>query len=255
MSLRRKTGAWAKEFVHLFRGPIMIEMHREPPEHYLGYVLDTKVPVILIPGVLSKWGYMKQLGDKISLLGHPVHIVPELKNNLFSIPTSAKLLHKLVIRIVPKGAHRVERRAAHIRRYMEEKDLKGVVLVAHSKGGLIGKHLLTHQNEDGRVLGLVAIATPFSGSSLAKLIPHRAFRELDLGSEIIKDLQQHIGINRKIISIYPSYDTHVRAPEGSYLEGASENIEIPIGGHTVVSDTQIQEAVIAAVEKITRWNA
>lgn len=252
MHIHKKAGAWAKEFVQLFRGPIMMEIHRDPPEHYLGYVIDGKVPVILIPGVLNKWGYMKKLGDTISLLGHPVHIVPELGNNIDSIPSSAKILHKIVVRVVPKEEHRIHARARAIRAYIEKKDMKGAVIVAHSKGGLIGKYLLAHFNADERVLGLVAIATPFSGSSLAKLIPHRAFKELDIESGIIKDLQQHMGINKKIISIYPSYDTHVWAPQGSRLEGA-ENIEVPIGGHSVVDNEHVQEAVAKAVEKITHW--
>jgi triacylglycerol lipase len=253
MRLHTKVGAWAKEFVQLFRGPILMEIHREPPTHYLGYTLDGKVPVILIPGVLNKWSYMKKLGDKISLLGHPVHIVPELKNNIFSVPVSARLLHKLVVRLIPAHAHHVSRRVETFRSYLESKDLKGVVLVAHSKGGLIGKYLLAHHNADSRVLGLVAVATPFSGSAMANLMPQDAFKELQQDSNIIRDLQSHMAVNKKIISIYPEYDTHVWAKEKSYLEGAAENIEIPIGGHSVIDATIVQEAVIAAVEKITRF--
>lgn len=254
MHLHGKAGAWAKEFIQLFRGPIVMELYRKPPEHYLGYVLDGKVPVILIPGILNKWGYMKKLGDKISMLGHPVHIIPELGTNLDTIPSSAKTLHKIVLRVVPAAHRHIHEHAEALRAYLEKKDIRGAVIVAHSKGGLIGKYFLAHFNTDTRVLGMVAIATPFSGSALAKLIPHRAFKELHNESQVIKDLQQHNGINKKIISVYPSYDTHIWAPEGSYLPGA-ENIEVPIGGHSVVDNGQVQEAVIAAVERITRLAA
>lgn len=249
-----KAGAWAKELVYVVRGPVINALRRDPPKHYLGYTIDGKVPVILIPGVLDRWGSMKGLGDKISLLGHPVHIVPELGANIESIPRSAKILHALVTNLMPKQPatlHQVRAEAESIRTYIEQKDLKGIVLVAHSKGGLIGKYLLAHYNHDKRVLGLVTVATPFSGSAVAKLIPHSSMRELETGSEIIAYLQTHTDVNKKIISIYPEYDTAVWAPKGSYLEGA-ENIEVPVHGHNVLNTTAIQAAVLTAVEKLTR---
>src|SRR3989344_1997178 len=253
MGLHKKAGAWTREFVQLFRGPIIGALYRKPPRHYLGYTVDGRVPVVLIPGILNKWGHMKKLGDELSLLGHPAHIVPELGLNIHSIPLSARILHSLAVELLPKSRRLppVRKHAEAIRNLIEKKDLKGVVLVAHSKGGLIGKYLLAHHNQDGRVFGLVAIATPFSGSALAKLVPHGSFKELRIDSEIISDLQGHIGINKKIISIYPEYDTHVWTPRGSYLEGA-ENIEVPVHGHSIVETKEIRAAVLEAVEKLTR---
>ncbi len=253
MHVGHKVGAWTNDFVQLFRGPIINEFYKEPPEHYLGYTLDGRVPVILIPGILNRWGYMKKLGNKISLLGHPVHIVPELGLNISNIPSSARLLHSLVVQLTPKNRRMlpdVQKDAEAIRKHIEAKNLKGIVLVAHSKGGLIGKYLLAHHNHDGRVLGLIAVATPFSGSALVKMIPHSSFTELKMDSKIISDLQKRSEVNRQIVSIYPEYDTHIWAPKGSYLEGA-ENIEVPVHGHSVLDKKEIQTAVLKAVEKIT----
>jgi len=231
-------------------------IHRDPPKHYLGYTIDGKVPVVLIPGILGKWGFMKSLGDKISRRGHPVYIVPELGYNIYNIPTSAKTLRSLIVHIIPKRGHvppKISRGAEAVRKLIEEEDLSGVVLVAHSKGGLIGKYLLAHHNIDNRVLGMVAIASPFSGSAMAKLIPHDSFKELRADSEIIQDLERHRKANERIISIIPEYDNHVWAERGSFLESAAENIEVPIHGHhKVLFDKKVLSLVLSAIEKISK---
>lgn len=232
-----------------------MNVYTKPPKHYLEYTVAGKVPVILIPGILGRWGYMKTLGDKISLRGHPVYIVPELGMNIYSVPSSAKMLRALVVQAVPKLGHippKVARGAQVVRKFLEEKNIKGAVIVGHSKGGLIGKYLLAHYNADHRVLDMVAIATPFSGSALAKLIPHDSFKELKSDSEVIADLERHQKVNASIISVFPEYDTHIWADSGSYLEGAMENIEVPIGGHnTLVANKEIQKVVLKAVDTFT----
>lgn len=254
MHTAHKAAAWGKEFFELFRGTAVNAWHTTPPEHYLGYMLDGRVPVVLIPGIMNRWGYMKSLGDKISLLGHPVHLVPELGNNISSIPESAKMLDRVVSVLVPhhQKLHHIKKGAEAVRRFIEQKDIKGVVLVAHSKGGLIGKYLLMHYNHDHRVLGLVAMAAPFSGSAIAKLFPHHAFKELHHDSDILQDLKRAGHVNERIISIYPEYDTHVWAEKKSFLDGALENIELPLHGHSIVTSRLAQTAVIAGVEKLTR---
>src|SRR5258708_5858102 len=234
MHIAKKTHTWLKEIVQIFHGAVIMNIYTEPPRHYLGYTIAGKVPVILIPGILGKWGYMKELGDKLSLRGHPVYIIPELEMNIFSIPFSAKMLRALVIRAVPTPFHvqpRVIKGAETVRKFIEQKNLKGAIIVAHSKGGLIGKYLLSHYNPDHRVLGMVTISTPFAGSALAKFIPHQAFKELKTDSEIIADLERHKKTNSQIISVFPEFDTHIWSKSGSYLQGAADNIQVPVGGH------------------------
>ena len=159
--------------------------------------------------------------------------------------------------IIPKFGHippKISKGAQIIRNFIEKENLKGAILVAHSKGGLIGKYLLAHHNIDNRVLGMIAIATPFSGSAMAKLIPHDSFKELKTDSEIFHDLERHKKINGQIISIFPEYDTHIWAEKGSFLEGA-ENIEVPVGGHdTLLRNKKIQKAVITSIDNITAKN-
>ena len=252
--MHTKALGWLVDYGYMVRGAAASMIYRKPPAHYQGYKVAGKVPVILIPGILGKWSFMKKLGDKISLEGHPVYIVPELGYNIYSIPSSAKTLRTLIVHAFPKRGHivpRVSRGAEHIKKLVEDKKLEGAILVAHSKGGLIGKYFLAHYNTDNKVLGMIAIATPFAGSSMAKLVPLDPFMELDTDSKIIHDLEKHQDINKKIVSIRPEYDNHVWAEKGSFLEGA-HNIEVHVSGHhKVVFDKEVQNAVLKSIDAIT----
>jgi len=197
---------WIVDYIYMIHGQATAFLYRKPPKHYLGYVIKDKAPVILIPGILEKWGFLKGLGDKISLEGHPVYIIPKLGYNLKDIPKSAKTVREII----------------------EEKDIGNAVIVAHSKGGLIGKYLLSFLNADGRVRKMISIATPYSGTSLVKYLPSKQLKDFRTDSEIIKALQSHKEANKKIISVSPIFDNHVW--EGSLLEGA-ENITVDEKGH------------------------
>jgi len=190
----------------MLRGQATAFLYRQPPKHYLGYVIENKVPVILIPGILEKWGFLKNLADKISLDGHPVYIIPKLGYNLKDIPTSAKIVRDLI----------------------EEKNIVKAVIIAHSKGGLIGKYLLSFFNADGRIMRMISIATPYSGASLAQYLPGKSAKDFKSESEILKQLQSHQEVHKSIISVSPVFDNHVW--ESSALEGAT-NITIDEKGH------------------------
>lgn len=202
----RKVKVWINDYLHLARG--LFYYFQKPPKHYLGYIVPDKSPVILIPGIGGRWNFLKKLGDKISLAGHPVYIVPDLGHNFKSIPRSAEIVRKVI----------------------DDNNLKDMIIVAHSKGGLIGKYILVYLNSDKRVKQLVALATPFSGSHLARIVPHKSFHELLPDSEVIQDLSKHMEVNNKIISVYPIYDNSIWHKNGPKLDGA-KNIEVKVAGH------------------------
>ncbi len=201
----RRVLYWLSDYAHVARGWASMYWHRNPPKHYLGHIVKGKAPVILIPGITNKWAFLKKLGDKISLEGHPVYIVPKLGHNLTDIPTSAKIVEDVI----------------------DKNHLNDVTIVAHSKGGLIAKYLLVH---DKRVNKLIAIATPFSGSHFARAFILKSFKELSPASKIITDLNMNEEINKRIISLIPVFDNHVWHKSGSYLKGA-QNIKVDIHGH------------------------
>lgn len=227
----KKINAWIKDYAYLFSQGTIMYFKRTPPKHYLGHIIDGKVPVIILPGIFGRWAFLKPIADHISLLGHPIYIVPKLGNNIGDIPTSSQ----------------------KVREVIEENNLKNVVIVAHSKGGLITKYLMLHENPDKRVKGLIAIATPFHGSSIGKFIPHYSIKELSSDSSIIKYLEEHNEINKNIVSIIPSYDNYVWHSEGSHLLGAMANINVSVAGHhKVLSDKIVWDKVVEWIEKISR---
>ncbi|MDO8560772.1 MAG: alpha/beta hydrolase [bacterium] len=220
---------WIRDYAHLTKGGVLMYWHSSPPEHYLGFVIEGKNSLIILPGILNKWAFMKQLADTLSREGHPVYIIPQLKNNVFDIPSSAKKVRELI----------------------DLENIKDAIIVAHSKGGLIGKYLLAFNNADNRVKGMVAIATPFSGSILAKLIPHKAFRELVPGSKVVEELKLNGEVNKKIISVMPVYDNHVWAEEGSRLDGALDNVVLGVKGHhKIVFDKKVIDVIKGSIEKL-----
>jgi len=175
-------------------------------------------PVVLIPGVYERWHFLRPIADALSAAGHPVHVVRELGINDRAIPGSA----------------------ARVLRFLEARDLRGVALVAHSKGGLIGKAAML-DDADGRIDRLVAVATPFSGSRMADLMVVPALRAFRPAHPVIRRLVGERAVNARITSIYPSFDPHI--PEGSTVDGGT-NVQLDVVGHFRILEAP---ATIAAV--------
>jgi pimeloyl-ACP methyl ester carboxylesterase len=183
-------------------------------------------PLVILPGVYEPWTFMIPLIDHIKDSGRSVHVIPDLGLNRRTIPESAEIAQ----------------------RYLEELGLSGVTLIAHSKGGLIGKHMMLHDDHgDGRVESLIAISTPFSGSRRARYFLNRTVRDFLPTEPTLAALSENEVVNARITSIYAEWDLHI--PEGSFLPGA-HNVPLPLGGHfRVVGDPLVFAAVDAALEK------
>lgn len=220
---------WIIDYLYLLRGKLFMFLYTNPPKYYLDSALKGKVPIILIPGIANKWGFLKHLADFISAKGHPVYIVDKLKFNFFDIKTSAEIVREII----------------------DKNNLEKAIIVGHSKGGLIGKYFLIHENKDNRINGLIAIGAPFSGSRLANYTLHKSFKELSPQSRTIREMKSNITVNSKIISIMPAFDTRVWHKEGSNLLGAI-NIKVQINGHhKVIFD---KNAINQIIESIGKFN-
>ncbi len=221
---------WIIDSLHQIYGTTRYFHKGGPPQHYLDYVLTDKCPVIILSGLFGPWQDLKHLADEISLRGHPTYVIPKLGFNLQDIPTSAKTVRELI----------------------DENNINNCVIVAHSKGGLIGKYVLVHFNPDKRVCGMVSIATPYSGLEMADRFPIKSLLEVGMKSQIIADLKSHSEVNPQIISIAPLYDHLIPQEKGSFLEGA-ENITVDvIGHHTVIYRRETRDVIIQSIEKLSK---
>lgn len=219
----RRARYWARDYVYVTRRQLRGPFEREVP---VAFPEGDRAPVVLLAGVLEPWTLLLPAAERLNQLGHPVHVVPELAYNLASLDSAAEVALAGVV----------------------ARDLREVILVAHSKGGLVGKRMLA-LDRDGRIRGLVAIATPFNGSSLARLVPSRTIRALSPDDPAIQSLAERSELNHLITSIYPSFDPHI--PDGSHLEGAT-NIQVAAIGHfRILKDPEVLDAVVAAAERLS----
>lgn len=181
-------------------------------------------PVLLLPGVYEPWHFLRHIGDRLNAAGHPVHVVREIRYNAAEIRDVAALAQ----------------------RYLDEHRLEHVALVAHSKGGLVGKHMMAIDDTDHRIESLVAIVTPFAGSKMARFMLVRTLRAFLPTDETISRLAANMVINARITSIYGEFDPQI--PGGSALQGAT-NVQLPIVGHfRLLVDERVIREVLTAVD-------
>jgi pimeloyl-ACP methyl ester carboxylesterase len=165
-----------------------------------------KTPILVIPGVYESWKFLQPLIVALHERGHPVHVVDPLRHNRRPVTTGAGLVAD----------------------YMLDRDLRDVVLVAHSKGGLIGKHVMALGPAMDRVRGMVAVAAPFGGSRYAPLMVSPTLRSFSPHDATILALARETAVNERIVSLYGRFDPHI--PGGSALTGA-RNVVLETGGH------------------------
>ncbi|MET4158376.1 alpha/beta fold hydrolase [Agromyces sp. PvR057] len=209
-----------------------------PPERWRSG--DPALPdVVLVPGVHEHWSFLAPLADALNRAGHRITIVQGLGMNRRSVPDTSRMLQRALARVDPPPA--------------------GRVIVAHSKGGLIGKHLLTDLVRGSGPLGTagaarldvrgaVTLATPYAGSARARWFfdpSMRAFLPTDV---TIVELQRDATVNEHIVSIFGTLDAHV--PEGSALAGAT-NVIVPAAGHfRLTASPAAHRAAIDAVASL-----
>jgi pimeloyl-ACP methyl ester carboxylesterase len=175
--------------------------------------------IVLIPGIWESWRFMLPLARYLHQAGHSVHVVPALGYNRGTVPQMSDVVAE----------------------YLAEANLHEVVLIAHSKGGLIGKHLMAASTQGYRVNRMIAISTPFSGSGYARYAPIRSLRALSPNDTGVLKLAANLSVNARIISIFSSFDPHI--PGGCELAGAT-NIKLETMGHfRLLNDQRLLQAV------------
>ncbi|MBD5787256.1 alpha/beta hydrolase [Cellulosimicrobium terreum] len=211
---------------YVYAGLRQVE-HAARPRRPVPTGAGDRAPVVLLPGVYETWQFLLPVAGPLAAVGHPVHVVPGLGYNRRPVAEAAELV------------------AAHL----EEADLHGAVLVAHSKGGLIGKRVMLSGAGD-RVAGMVAIATPFRGSRYARYLVGRTLRAFAPTDATLLALMAERTVDARITAVYPRFDPHI--PETGRLDGA-RNVELPLTGHfKPLGDPSLAEVVVREVDRLSR---
>lgn len=169
-------------------------------------ILHPNAPVLMLPGVHESPHFLDPLAAVLRATGRPVRTVPELGHNRATVVDTAHTVH----------------------RYLEQEQLTGVTIVAHSKGGLVGKQLMVWPQTAPRIRSMVAIATPFAGSRYASRAPTRVWRAFSPADGTLRELAANREANARILSVAGRVDPQI--PDGSVLEGA-RNVTLPVWGH------------------------
>ncbi|WP_218221218.1 triacylglycerol lipase [Nesterenkonia sp. Act20] len=218
--------AWVRDYAYALRSQASGGIRRPTPRRYRLSTPESP-SILLLPGIYETWTFMLPVADVLRAEGYDVHAVLDLGRNGGTIEDMAELVD------------------AYIRR----EGIAHCMLVAHSKGGLIGKLLLARHNEAGVIQGLVAINTPFAGSPLARLLPFPALRVFRPRSPELVELAASREVDRNIVSIYGRFDPHI--PGGSHLDGA-HNIQLETRGHfRPLADPRVHGAVLEGVRHLT----
>ncbi len=215
--LLRNLGWWAEDYAYAVAWQARAAVDRTDPRRF---ATGPRRPVLMIPGVYEPWQFLRPLIDLLHKGGHPVFVVPELGPNHGTLSEGAATVEDALVK----------------------RDLREVVVVAHSKGGLIGKLVMVGEGSTPRVARMIAICTPFAGSRYAQFMPIRALRDFSPMDPAGISLRSDESVNGRIVSIFGPFDPHI--PEGSELPGATNRL-VATGGHfRGLSDPEVQAIVL-----------
>lgn len=213
----RRSVWWIADYLYAIWSQLRGMIPGRGPEDYRSGTLR---PVVVLPGVYERWTFLRPMIEVLHDRGHPVHVLTSIGHNRRPVSSTAR----------------------QVADFVRDADLRDVVLVAHSKGGLIGKYAMAHLDGEARVAAMAAIATPFSGSIYAAYLVLPSLRAFSPKHETTLLLAADREINASITSIYAAFDPHI--PGGSELDGA-RNIRIETGGHfRILADSRSIQAVV-----------
>lgn len=202
-SALRTLGWWARDYAYALVWQLRAFVSRTDPHDFLS---GDRSPIVVLPGVYETWRFLEPLIRRLHDDGHPVHVIDPLGRNDRAVPVAARLVAD----------------------YLEANRLGDVVLLAHSKGGLVGKYVMSLGGGGARVSGMLAVAAPFAGSRYARLMILPSLRIFTPDDPTILALSREATVNPRIVSVYGRFDPHI--PGGSRLDGA-KNVELDTGGH------------------------
>ncbi|SRR5258708_7023210 len=182
--------------------------------------------IILIPGFTGTWKYLEDLGNFFNKNGFKIHTISDIEPNIYKIKYSVE----------------------KTKNYILQNKLDGVILIAHSKGGIISRYLLNDKEIENKIKKVINISVPNKGSILG-LYSFNNAHELIPWSRIIQDLRNQKEELKKVLNIYGVFDNVIIPNKSLYLENA-ENIKTNIIGHVkTVKSPKIWRIILEKISK------
>lgn len=188
--------------------------HSQPPSHWLE---GTKGDMVIIHGYGEVWTHWERIATHFNEKGYRIHFLKELGRNLESL----------------------ENTCPRVSNYITTHNLQNIILLSHSKGGIIAKCILDTQPE--KIKYSITLAVPYGGTIFGY------FRLNNLGEAIpgkiwTTEISKENKYNHKIYNFYPKFDNHILPNKHLTLPGA-HNKKLSIIGHANImrADETIEE--------------
>lgn len=197
-------------------------------EHYLFLklkvvsLLKTKTPnewntgtrgdMVLIPGFYENYYFLRKIGDDLNKAGYKIHVIPNFDPN--------------------EKVHCIYKKLEETIKNIKSNE---IILVSHSKGGIVAKYLLDNSKYSNKVKCSISIATPYGGSVFAHICIQNIF-ELRPNSKLIKQINENNENLSKIYNFYPVFDNLVVPNQNLLLNGCTNEM-IEITGHTRILES------------------
>ncbi|MHB2022088.1 MAG: esterase/lipase family protein [Mycobacteriales bacterium] len=191
-------------------------------------------PILLVHGVLDnrsvfarlRRGLRRRGFDRIRTVNYPVYT-----------------------RDVRMAASRL---AADVEEYATDTGYEQIHVIGHSLGGLLARYYVQRLEGDARVRTLVTLATPHSGTRLARLAPGGVLRQLTPDSDVIRELAEPAPTCRtRFVALWTGLDEMIRPASGARIEHPdllATNVEIPGVGHLAMpAEGRVIHAVAEAL--------
>ena len=207
------------EYLLILRMKITSFMRRKPPAIWQN---GTKGDVIIVPGFAETWVYEEKIASYLNTNGYRIHVIHGLDFNFVAIDKAVDMVKDYIIR----------------------NNLTEVILLAHSKGGIIAKRTMDSLPEE-RIRRIITINVPYHGTFWGYGHFLRLY-EMQPGSNLIKSTLEHTKNNNKIYNFYSKIDNNVIPNTSAVLDGA-HNMMIDVIGHTrILTSPLILTALISA---------
>jgi pimeloyl-ACP methyl ester carboxylesterase len=189
-------------------------------------------PVLLLHGVLCNgrvWGALRR---RLSIEGYGPIETPDIEPLLGDLDHQARAVEPTLRALQARGSG------------------AGVLIVAHSMGGLVARALLRDVGSQA-IRGIITVATPHHGTVFARGLPGRATRQLARGSPWLGALNaaQEGRFGVPVTSIFSSDDNLVAPAESARIDGADNRVLSGVGHLGMLSSGSALDGIMAAVAR------
>lgn len=198
------TIALISELLITIKEGLLSVVFKSPPKSW-GF--GTKGNILLVPGQFGTWYYLRKLGNYLNHLGYKIYTTPSIEPNIHTISYCAKEVKDRILAL----------------------NLNKIIIIGHSKGGLIARNLLIDKEVYSKIKKVITISTPHLGTLWGYFYLFN-IHELIPNSHEIERLSQDQGKYKTVVNLYSKIDPFV-VPNKSLILKDAKNIVIGTVGH------------------------